>query len=135
MLSTPQNPPAWHYSARLKLTRLQADASAANEHAKAFEGEAHAHNARLNNDLRPMLKVAEQAGQLLMQANTPGDDPRFVKANTAIAAIRAEIEATARALEDARLRATGAKEAAAARGRLAWDARQALKSAGVMGVQ
>ena len=133
MLAVQENPPSWHSSSRLRLIRLQAEAEAASEATKSIEREAGTLNARLT-DLRPVLRTAEEARAVLQRSGLPADDPRAVKAQTAIDAVRAEIEATSRALEDARLRYTETRELSNARIRLAYDAKQALRACGVTGV-
>lgn len=130
---TAQTPPAWHIPARLRLTRLQAEAEAASENSKATEREANTLNSRLN-DLRPMLRTAEEARAVIQRANLPADDARAIKAQQAVDALRAEIEATTRAIEDARLRYTEISKASNCRIRLAYDAKQALRACGVSGV-
>lgn len=135
MLETPTaQAPSWQVAAKLKLVRLQSESTAAAETFKAIEAETHTLNSRLN-ELRPMLKAAEDARGVLCQIpHLPPDDSRLVKVNAAVAAIRAEIDATTSALEDARLRYVTAKDGYNIHQRLTYDAKRALQAAGVDGV-
>lgn len=133
MLAVQENPPSWHSLTRLKLIRLQAEAEAAIDNTKAIEREAGTLNKRLI-DLRPMLRTAEDYRETLARAAIPATDPRTVRAQQAIEAIRAEIGATSEALEGSRLRYAASSELSNARVRLAYDAKQALRAVGVMGV-
>ena len=132
MISTP-NKPAWHLAAKLRLTKIQAAGEAASATAKAFEAEGHTHNAAVI-DLRKLLSKAEEAMAVIKQVRIPDSDNRAVAAKKAADQLRAEIAATATALNDAQLRYAAARELSNARLRLAYDAKQALRACQVPGV-